>query len=385
MKIAPFLFLVVLATSCTKNQHVTKTQNQKQAYGQTESCTFGRVVYNTSKRPAVNEEQSRKNGGTSNELPPPTTPAATILISFGGYRVSNTPWNTNGDIYCAGANLSPDEIEKVLTRVKEDFAPFNVTVTTNEMTYHLTHPQKRMRVVVTESWEWHGMAGGVAFYDSFTWGNDTPCFVFSTLLSYNEKYIAEAVSHEVGHTLGLKHQASYSSSCQFLNEFNEGGGEGLMSWAPIMGNSYYRNVTTWHKGKTSSCGDLQDDVANIAAIIGFKKDETSDMANAVELKANLYAVMNNSTDTDYYFIDSKDPITITVSPKCIGNDIGANMHLQVKVYKKNGNLVATVANQSSLSVSAPLDKGKYYVAVETFDNMHQTRYGMLGNYGVSIN
>lgn len=383
MKIAPVLLLIVLF-ACTKNHHIN-TSADKQAAGKTDNCNFGRAVFNTTKRPAITEEQAKKKSGQLSEDVPSTPPSATILLTFNGYRVANTSWNKNGDIFCASANLNSDEITKIITRVKEDFAPFNVTVTTDEMLYHLTSPQKRMRVVITESWEWHGFAGGVAFYDSFTWGNNTPCFVFSTLLSYNDKFIAEAIAHEVGHTLGLKHQGSYSSSCSVLGEFNEGAGDGITAWAPIMGNSYYRNVSTWHKGSTSACGDVQDDVEKIASILGKKADDIATMNNAREVQGMQYAVMNNSNDADYFYIDSKDPVTVTASPVCIGNDVGANMHLQMKVYKKNGELLKTIANTDMLTASALLDKGKYYIAVETVDNAYQTRYGMLGSYGISIN
>lgn len=382
MKIAPFFFVIVFF-SCTKNHHVNNVKEAKTISGKIEDCNFGRTVFNTTKRSAINEEQAKKK---SDYVEAPTAvPQATILVSFNGYRVANTSWNSNGDIFCDEANLSSTEIDKILTRVKEDFAPFNVTVTTNEFTYHLTNPQKRMRVVVTESWEWYGLAGGVAFYDSFTWGNNTPCFVFSTLLSYNEKYIAEAISHEVGHTLGLKHQASYSSSCGYLGEFNEGNGVGVLGWAPIMGNSYYRNVTTWHKGSTSSCGEIQDDVEKIGAVLGRKPDENTNLDYAPQIQGIRYAVMNSSTDADYFYIDSKDPITLTASPVCIGDDVGANMHLQLKVYKKNGNLITTINDKNSLTISTKLDKGKYYIAVETYNNAYQTRYGMLGSYGIMVN
>lgn len=377
--------MLLVLVSCTKNQHINKSEKGVEHPDGAEACKFGRVVFNTSKRAELSEAASKAPKTGTVDAGGPVAQNATILLTFNGYRVAHTPWNTVGDIVCTGANLTSAEIEKIITRVKEDFAPFNVTVTTDELTYQLTNPQKRMRVIITESWEWHGLAGGVAFYDSFSWGNNTPCFVFSTLLSYNEKFIAEAISHEVGHTLGLRHQSSYNSSCSILNEFNEGAGEGQTGWAPIMGLSYYRNVTTWHKGKTTGCGTEQDDVAKITSVLGLKNDETGTLDNPVTLESSHYAVINNSTDADYYYIDSKEPVTITASPKCIGNDVGANMHLQVKVFKRNGQLVTTLSDPAQLTVSKQLEKGKYYVAVESMDNANQSRYGMLGNYRISIN
>ena len=42
-------------------------------------------------------------------------------------------------------------------------------------------------------------AGGVAYLNSFTWGNETPCWVFNG----GVKGAGDAGAHEVGHTFGL--------------------------------------------------------------------------------------------------------------------------------------------------------------------------------------
>jgi hypothetical protein len=281
--------------------------------------------------------------------------------------------------------MSSAEIDKIIRRVKEDFAAFDVVITTDEMTYRLTNPKKRMRVIITESYEWYGVTGGVAFYDSFTWGNDTPCFIFSTLLSYNEKHIAEAISHEVGHTFGLRHQSSFDAGCNRIAELNDGTGEGEISWAPIMGLGYYKNVTTWHKGPAENCNTIQDDVAIIASIVGTKKDETISFETAAEVETKSNGVINSNGDVDYYYVELKSPKTISASPNCIGNDVGANMHLKLLVYEKNGNDRFEIVNPKLLTAKSVLEKGKYYIAVQTTDNSNQSRYGMLGSYELSLN
>ncbi len=47
----------------------------------------------------------------------------------------------------------------------------------------------------------------------------------------NEKYTAEAISHEVGHTLGLSHDGRITPS----EGYYAGHGSGDTGWAPIMG------------------------------------------------------------------------------------------------------------------------------------------------------
>jgi hypothetical protein len=230
-----------------------------------------------------------------------------------------------------------------------------------------------------------GVAGGIAYPNSFLWGNNTPCFVFSTLLHYNEKYIAEAISHEVGHTLGLHHQRGYTTSCSLLSEYNSGKGFGITGWAPIMGNSYYNNVTTWHKGPTTSCGDIQDDVNIISGVLGIKPQQQTSMQHGIQhFSGKKEGLISNSGGEQFYSILLKNGGTVEVNPNCIGNEIGANLHLKVNIYHPNGSLLNEVYNTNKLSASVNLPKGKYYLGVTTIANDYQDTYGMLGRYVVTV-
>src|SRR6266404_4854796 len=142
---------------------------------------------------------------------PSATPV--IFLDFDGHTVSGTSWNVSGPIYCGASGLNSSQITEVFNRVAEDYRPFTVNVT-NDSTKYLSAPaNKRMRVIITVTSSWYGPAGGVSFVNSFTWGDNTPCFVFSALLGYNTKNIGEASSHEAGHTLGLRHQSVYDANC----------------------------------------------------------------------------------------------------------------------------------------------------------------------------
>src|SRR5262245_30079442 len=113
--------------------------------------------------------------------------SAVVFLDFDGQTVDNTSWNYNGPICCAPSGLSTADITTAFTRVAEDYRPFNINITTDSTKYFAAPANRRMRVIVTTSWEWYGQAGGVAFIGSFTWGDNTPCFVFSSLLGYNVK------------------------------------------------------------------------------------------------------------------------------------------------------------------------------------------------------
>lgn len=196
------------------------------------------------------------------EPPPPVVvPDAMILIDFDGHVVDSTSWNSNGTIYAEHSGLSLEAQQKILDSVRWDYKDFNVLVSTDSVLYTQVNPKKRMRLIVTASWEWYGKAGGVAFTKSFTWGDDTPCWVFSSLFGLKTKEIQEAASHEVGHTLGLRHQARFVDGVK-VEEYHTGDG----NEAPIMGVAYYRPIGRWWVG-LNVFGATQDDEAIIRTVL----------------------------------------------------------------------------------------------------------------------
>ena len=374
------ILLVIFLAACSKKT-VSLTENEPNKEKKIEVCNFGLNSFNKLKRPV--SENPFVEMKSPNKNPSQTIADATILLDFGGENVSNTLWNTNGNIFCAPANLQASEIEKIISRVSEDFSPFNVAITTDETLYNNTNPQKRVRIIITESWEWFGVAGGIAYPGSFTWGNNTPAFVFSTLLFYNEKFIAEAISHEAGHTLGLDHQRVFSTTCSLLLEYHTGMGAGVTGWAPIMGNGYYHNVTTWHNGPTTSCGNMQDDVSIISAILSLKPDELDKMNKSPDLVETSEGIINNRTDEDFFSVHLKKPGSIEVSPHCLADGVGANLHLKMNIYGPNGQLISSDFNPAQLSVSKQLPAGKYYVGIQNVGGS-DFNYGMLGRYSLKL-
>src|SRR5215218_8839925 len=352
MKFSPVVFLALLV-SCTKNIDAPSQRTEQTAEKKPESCNFGIQSFNKTKRIASGDMYSQKKKPRETGTIP--IPNATIFLDFDGQSVSNTIWNAIGTINAAPANLRALEVERIMQRVSEDYSPFNVAVTTDEDVYNATSAAKRMRVIITESWEWFGIAGGTAYNNSFTWGNNTPSFIFSTLLGYNEKFIAEAISHEVGHTLGLLHQAEYDASCRFVSEFNLGFGEGPTSWAPIMGIGYYKNVTTWHKGPTvAGCNVIQDDVAVLSGILGLKPDDNAEMNKFESFTTSTLNLINSSADIDYYFVDAKQTTSIIAQPVSLPNEEGANLNLRLLIYDKHGALLGIASNPALLSASTTL-------------------------------
>lgn len=205
---------------------------------------------------------------------PPTTVIHpwVILLDFNGHNVSTVYWNQGVPFYATPSGMSDVEISNIIIEVKKDYAQFPITITTDTSIYLKASSIKRQRVVVTEYNEWYGSVGGVAYIDGIDWSGgsysfgEVPAFVFSKRLSYSQKYIGEAISHETGHTLGLYHQIQCSSTGTFLSEYSNGGSANTI--APIMGISYYRPGEWWIGPNSLGCTSIQNDSLIIRQKVG---------------------------------------------------------------------------------------------------------------------
>lgn len=188
---------------------------------------------------------------------------AVILLDFdGGVVPAGSIW-MNSALPYNHSGLTVMEQKQIFDSVTYDYSIFkNLIVTTNEETYFNAHPKKRTRLILTTTYSFHGIAGGVAYTGSIKWGNDTPCFVFTSLLQ-SIKHIQEAASHEIGHTLGLRHQAKYNN-CTLTSEYDPGTPE----LGKIMGIGYNSKRVDWTVGPTpTACTDIQNDTLIIKQTI----------------------------------------------------------------------------------------------------------------------
>lgn len=188
-----------------------------------------------------------------------------VFVDFQGDDIQTPYWYGGNYFYATPSGLSNQEITNIIDSVKKDFERFPITITIDSSVFASAHLYKRQQVVVTQYNEWYGLTGGVSYIGSISWGLDAPCFVFSKALKYDQKKIAEAISHEIGHTLGLYHQSLYDASCNFLSEYNPGSG----TIAPIMGVSYTREGVWWVGPNSFGCSSIQNDTAVIKTTLKF--------------------------------------------------------------------------------------------------------------------
>jgi len=336
----------------------------------------------------------------------------TIYLDFNGHTTTGTAWNTYSgkssivtpafDLDGNTAAFSTSELERIQyiwQRVVEDFSPFNVNVTTQEPTLDrlikssTTDTAWGVRVAIGgSSYDWFGAgAGGVAYVGSFNWNSDTPTFVFSTQTLSDEKYTADAISHEVGHTLGLSHDGRTIPS----EEYYDGHGSGETGWGPIMGSGYYQNLTQWSKGEYLAANNTEDDLAIITTNNGFgyRVDDTGNtLATAKALTVSGTAVsssgiIDRNTDVDFFsFTTGAGPISLTVTP----SGRSPNLDILAQLYNASGVLVASSnpADFLAASISATVGAGTYYLKVDGVGKgdplgTGYTDYGSLGQYAIT--
>lgn len=309
-----------------------------------------------------------------------------IYLDFDGHTTSGTSWNSSftsgadiitppfsndSTVSTAFSQTELDNIFSIWQRVTEDYAPFDVDVTTQDPGLEAlrksttSDTQYGVRVCIGgSSYDWYGAgAGGVAYLNSFSWNSDTPCFVFTAQLGNgNAKYTAEAASHEAGHTFNLNHDGQLAHDSVAAVGYYQG----HANWAPIMGVGYYKDVVQWSKGDYPYANNLQDDIAIIAGIVGFRGDLTGDsIVNATPLTGTspaISGIIERRTDADLYaFTTGAGTVSFTATPATPS----PNLDIQLSLYDGLGNLV-TYSDPATLdaTLNVTLPQGTYYLAVD---------------------
>jgi hypothetical protein len=356
----------------------------------------------------------------------------TIYLDFTGEVIPPGAWNTTTTITAGplDSDGSPSTfsaaersaIETVWDRVSEDYAPFDVDVTTEEPTVDMIDRADAAdnvygtRAVITSTPTANvgvcGGCGGVAYVGVFnlTAPNHQyyqPAFVFTQGLGFG-KPLAEATSHELGHNLNLYHDGVKAHDGLAYVEYYEGQG----SWAPIMGVGYYQPIVQFSKGEydfaTNAAPPASDFLQNDFAVIatqglGLVPDEAgSTTGTAVALTdAPNYSgkgIIASDADTDVFSLPATAGETVTVLAKPAF--VSPNLDISLTVLRPDGSTEATnnpdAATQSSdvaLGLDASLTfvaptTGTYYVSIAgtgfgTAAATGYSSYGSIGRYTVT--
>lgn len=304
--------------------------------------------------------------------------------SYGGYQNISTPaFDQDGD----PTTFSDGElaaIQKIWSYVAEDYAPFNLSVTTVPPV-NMAHGATE-KVVIGGTGSWTGGAyGGYTYVGDFA-QTAVPniAYVFSgNLADGNTRYTGDAASHESGHGFGLNHQSVYSGTTKTA-EYSTGPGNGT---APLMGDSYAAGRSLWWYGQSSvSSTTMQDDMAVIggpANGFGYRPDTDAGTVtplaqSGAQVSASGLIITTSDVD-DYGFSSGAGMVSFTVT---VPTDV-SNLMPTVELLGADGSTILASAGPSatdfSASITATLPAAGTYLLVVTSSG----GYGNVGHYAVN--
>ncbi|MEI6177395.1 MAG: Calx-beta domain-containing protein [Verrucomicrobiota bacterium] len=340
----------------------------------------------------IDDDGAPSNVPVHNSLP---GAVAVAYLDMDGQVDASLLWSASTIIARGIADtLSQDQMSDIWRRVTEDYAPFQINVTTDERVFLAAPPNCRIRCIITPDSAWYyAVVGGISYVNSFTWPGDVACWVFSDRLGNSPRYIAEACSHEIGHTLGLGHHGRISPA----EIYYAGQGSGPVGWAPIMGVGYYQALVQWSKGEYLSSNNSQDDLAIITSQNGFgyRADQNSNTtagATPLTVSGTVVAgagIIETRDDVDVFsFTTHGGLVTIEVT----GDATSSNLDILAEIKDAAGNTLVAVNPDLLLNASivTNLSAGTYYLQVSGVGRGDYlvdgyTDYGSLGQYAISGN
>ncbi|WP_370247855.1 putative Ig domain-containing protein [Nocardioides sp.] len=337
--------------------------------------------------------------------------ARTLYLDFDGDSTAGTAWNSYAG---GGAIVSPaydsdgnpgafstaelTEIQRAWQVVAEDYAPFDVNVTTKDpgaAALDRTSTSDTVygaRVVVTGSnavftGACGGGCGGIAYVDVFNLAGSQhnyyqPGWVFTQGTTTNGKYVGEAASHEAGHLFGLSHDGTATAGYY----------SGSLPWAPIMGAAYSQPISQWSRGEYPGANQTQDDLAIIATGAPVRADDHGDTAATATALAGtaLDGVIATRTDVDTFSFTASGATTVAVSPAAglpnldvlltIRDAAGATVTTANPAAARVSDVVASGLGATA-TFTAPAGGARYTASVDGVGTGSPATAGLYSDYG----
>lgn len=325
-----------------------------------------------------------------------SNPGATaqLYLDFDGHFQSGT-WGSYSNLNIPAfdkdgnsADYNAEEvayIQDVWSIVAEDFAPFNINVTTVQPSVLAAGQSASapngiaLRIAIggddTEVLGTSGIAG-MAQYNSFT--NSNPNLALTFPVSSPGNYMSvfstgTTISHEAGHSFGLRHHpGDYNFSAQ---------------WAAIMNTSVFGFEDNWWTIGEDDLGNLQDDMAmlsNATNGFGYRADDVGNtLATATTLTGSgtTFAgagIIGSTTDVDVWRLTTSGTQSLKI--KLDGAPLSQNLDAVLQFLDASGNVILTADPSNSRDAELIVEAaGTTYLAVKSTG-----AYGRVGQYTLSV-
>jgi hypothetical protein len=335
-----------------------------------------------------------------------------IYLDFDGHNLTGSAWSPSSYLYAPACDWDGDpssfseaeagNIKLIWSYVAEDFAPFDVDVTTELLSPDLiTRSGSNDTIYGTRVVIAPGIAssvcgsgcGGVAYLGIYDDTSDyyKPALCFSDMLgSGHVKFVAECISHEVGHNLNLLHHGTSSTV------YYKGQGTGETGWAPIMGDGDSKNLVQWSKGEYQDANQLQDDLQVISEYIPYRTDDVGDNITAatplslVNCAFSASGVIGKTGEKDVFSLATgTGSVTAQVT---FANSPSTNLDALLDLLNSSGTVLATSNPLDTLATGLHSywvqSAGTYYLRVsgvgkEDPKSTGYSNYGSLGQYTIS--
>ena len=336
----------------------------------------------------------------------------TIYLDFtGGIVKAGSIWSYSEDIpyppYTADGDSStafsaPEELNIFHTweTVVEDFAPFNVNVTTIDPGTDAirrtgdTDPQFGVHAIITQgSTPAHektckSTCGGVAILGAVGYNLPAPVWTFAPTWGTGIG-TGNTTSHEIGHALGLLHDGTTNGDTYY---------SGSTSWGPIMGGVMSNAVLAhWSPGDYPEANNQEDDLSMMGSWLPVLADDQPAGSPATPVQGAVEGVINDRTDSDAFTFIAAGKVTVSVVP----SGSAPNLDSLLSVFTAEGQPVARIDTaQQNFSTDAPHDhlNSYYYGHVDrptslvavvegtgaTRPGYSYTDYNSIGRYTISV-
>ncbi len=325
-----------------------------------------------------------------------------IYLDFNGHSETDPSWNGGNTVTTPVFDVDGDlttfsdeelrRMDELWYRVSEDFAPFEVNITTVEPAQ--INDFESLRISIGGDGGWLGTTGvvGVAQLNGFSSPTlSNTVFAFSAV-DTDVKHIANTISHESGHAFGLEHQSSFDAGGNLTAVYRPG----TTVVGPIMGQSDISLRDIWDTGPSElGATVIQDDLATLTRAgnqtFRYRTDDhgnTNGAATSVTVSTpavSAKGIIERNGDIDVFrFETNSGDISFSVNGlnlaavyNVAGLNPGTNLDAVLRLFDGAGTLIGQSDPTDSLSasLSVTVSSGIYYVSVSG-----TSEYGSLGQY-----